>query len=145
MVKYSNDPWGVPTIEGDKDLAAINPCSYRGYYYDEETGYYYLQSRYYDPAIGRFINADVVEYLGGDSCAVSANIYAYCNNNPVMNWDPLGRFSIPSWPIVIAIDAAIFYVAAHFQLAWLGYMAPIKNFAKKAAARYFQSILRRFF
>lgn len=45
VVKYAYDPWGVPTIEGDADLAAINPCSYRGYYYDEETGYYYLQSR----------------------------------------------------------------------------------------------------
>lgn len=46
----------VPTVTGDTDLAALNPCSYRGYYYDEETGYYYLQSRYYDPEVGRFIN-----------------------------------------------------------------------------------------
>ena len=91
VVKYAYDPWGVPTIEGDKDLAAINPCSYRGYYYDEETGYYYLQSRYYDPAIGRFINADTYEYLGSSNSSVSYNLFAYCNNAPVMFSDPTGH------------------------------------------------------
>ncbi len=94
VVKYAYDPWGVPTIEGDKDLAAINPCSYRGFYYDEETGYYYLQSRYYDPENGRFINADECEYLGSSNSPVAYNLFAYCNNAPVMFSDPTGHFPL---------------------------------------------------
>ena len=45
VVSYTYDPWGVPTVTGSQTIAAINPCSYRGYYYDQETGHYYLQSR----------------------------------------------------------------------------------------------------
>ena len=89
VVKYAYDPWGVPTIEGDKDLAAINPCSYRGYYYDEETGYYYLQSRYYDPAIGRFINADT--YVSTGRSVLGSNMFSYCKNNPTNHVDATGH------------------------------------------------------
>jgi RHS repeat-associated protein len=93
VVKYAYDPWGVPTIEGDKDLAALNPCSYRGYYYDEETGYYYLQSRYYDPQIGRFMNADSTDFLGISTAALSSNLFIYCENNPIYNVDENGFIS----------------------------------------------------
>ena len=55
---------------------------------------YYLQSRYYDPQTGRFINADDTDYLGADGSFASYNLFAYCSNNPVMNVDPSGHFYI---------------------------------------------------
>ena len=65
----------------------INPLRYRGYYYDSETGMYYLQSRYYDPETGRFINVDGLVSTGG---FLGFNMFAYCKNNPVMLSDPSG-------------------------------------------------------
>lgn len=90
VVSYAYDPWGVPTVTGDTDLAALNPCSYRGYDYDEETGLYYLQSRYYDPELGRFLNTDSVAFLGATDSVVSYNLFAYCENNAISGYDPLG-------------------------------------------------------
>ena len=76
-------------------MAEKNPLRYRGYYYDNETGFYYLQSRYYDPAVKRFINADI--YTSTDSAdAVSCNMFAYCGNNPVASADPSGEWSVKS-------------------------------------------------
>ena len=66
-----------------------NPFRYRGYY-DTETGYYYLNSRYYDPQVKRFISADNLNYLGANGDLNSYNLYAYCSNNPVMYVDPVG-------------------------------------------------------
>ena len=63
--------------------AQINPLRYRGYYYDAETGFYYVSSRYYDPEVGRFINADSVSMLGANGDFASLNLFAYCGNNPV--------------------------------------------------------------
>ena len=67
----------------------MNPLRYRGYYYDNETGYYYLQSRYYDPGLGRFISADDFSYIDA-SGKFSINAYAYCANNPLIYSDPTG-------------------------------------------------------
>ena len=68
------------------------PFRYRGYYYDVETGFYYLQSRYYDPEIRRFINADNLELLPELARVPGQlNLYAYCNNNPIMYTDPNGE------------------------------------------------------
>jgi len=69
-------------------LADLNPFRYRSYYYDEETYFYYLQSRYYDPAIGRFINADAFYYTGQG--VLGYNMFAYCGNDPVVFSDPFG-------------------------------------------------------
>ena len=69
-------------------MAPQNPFRYRGYYYDYETGFYYLNSRYYDPATGRFINADV--YISTGKGILGHNMYAYCRNNPVMRYDSSG-------------------------------------------------------
>jgi RHS repeat-associated protein len=69
----------------------LNAFRYRGYYYDIETGLYYLESRYYDPETGRFLNSDSVEYLDPETLG-GLNLYAYCNNNPVMGYDPSGTF-----------------------------------------------------
>ena len=71
-------------------LFDYNPFRYRGYYYDIETGLYYLNSRYYDPEIGRFISPDDISYLGANGDLISYNLYAYCSNNPVNYQDPTG-------------------------------------------------------
>ena len=85
---YTYDAWGrVLTSTGD--LADINPLRYRGYYYDTETGLYYLQSRYYDPEVSRFINPDSFATTDVDG-VLSANMFAYCENNPVTRSDSTG-------------------------------------------------------
>jgi RHS repeat-associated protein len=75
-------------ITSSTHVANINPLRYRGYYYDTETGFYYLQSRYYDPVIGRFINAD--SYASTGQGILGTNMFAYCNNNPISFTDPAG-------------------------------------------------------
>ena len=72
------------------NIANINPFRYRSYYYDKETGWYYLNSRYYNPLLCRFITMDSVEYLGASGSILSLNLYAYCENNPIMYVDPTG-------------------------------------------------------
>lgn len=93
VARYSYDAWGVPTIVEDSSgcsIATINPFRYRGYYYDTEIGMYYLQSRYYDANIGRFISEDKPICV----CAVAQEqfspLYAYCDNNPVRYSDKIG-------------------------------------------------------
>ena len=78
-------------------VGTLNPIRYRGYYYDVETGLYYLQSRYYDPEIGRFISPDEFDYLGVDGTPLSFNLYTYCNNNPVKYSDESGNFAISGY------------------------------------------------
>ena len=73
-------------------MAAVN-VGYRGYFYDFETGLYYLRSRYYDPEIGRFINADDTNYLGYDDTPLSMNLFSYCENNPVNCIDLWGTYN----------------------------------------------------
>ena len=75
-------------ITSETHIGNLNPFRYRGYYYDTESGFYYLMSRYYDPVTHRFINADGYFQSGGD--ILDANMSAYCANNPIMNWDPTG-------------------------------------------------------
>ncbi len=97
---YDYDAWGNCTVYNSSakvltdptSIANINPLRYRGYYYDAETGFYYLQSRYYDPAICRFINADTFATTDANGF-LSANMFAYCENNPVGNSDPDGYFA----------------------------------------------------
>lgn len=74
------------------NIVAINPIRYRGYYYDAETGLYHLNSRYYDPATGRFVNAD--GFVSTGQGILGNNMFAYCNNDPVNNCDPTGTFAI---------------------------------------------------
>lgn len=92
QAEYVYSPWGE-IISAEGDLAEINPLRYRGYYYDSETGFYYLQSRYYDPENHRFINADT--YASTDSGnAISCNVFAYCLNDPVNRSDSDGNKSL---------------------------------------------------
>ena len=100
IANYEYDPWGCVLsvkngnggyITSPDHIGNINPLRYRGYYYDTETGWYYLQSRYYDPILGRFINADIYESTGQGF--LGYNMYAYCNNNPVNRIDNIGFVS----------------------------------------------------
>ena len=74
----------------DVQITNINPFLYRGYYYDWEIGMYYLQSRYYDPEIGRFINADDAEFAMNADDVIQHNLFAYCENDSVGGCDPFG-------------------------------------------------------
>ena len=90
LASYTYDAWGnVLTSEGS--LATANPIRYRGYYFDTETSLYYLQSRYYDPAIGRFINAD--NYATTYKTSTGANMFAYCLTNPANCKDDGGELA----------------------------------------------------
>ena len=89
--QYVYDAWGNCAILQDTNgIATLNPFRYRGYYFDQETGLYYLQSRYYDPEVGRFISSDSIEYLDPETIN-GLNLYAYCGNNPVMRIDENGN------------------------------------------------------
>ena len=115
IASYAYDAWGNMTaISGT--YAELNPLRYRGYVYDQELGLYYLGSRYYDPAVGRFINADSADYLGADSSLSSVNLFAYCANNPVNRIDTQGNLSLPNWAKV-AIGVGVIGVAAAVTVA----------------------------
>ena len=116
IAKYSYDPWGkllsvTPNGWLDEqnayylEVAEANPLRYRGYYYDAETGFYYLQSRYYDPEIGRFINAD--SYASTDATGLlSTNMFAYCENDPVNKMDINGKATVS---IFVDLNATLFF------------------------------------
>ena len=123
VAKYVYDVWGKilsikdgsnNTIESTNTthLANLNPFRYRGYVYDNETGLYYLQSRYYDPITGRFLNADV--YADTGNSVISTNMFAYCENNAVMKYDVTGK---DAWWIQSpnSVDLKI-YKAGHTSL-----------------------------
>ncbi|MFR7933743.1 MAG: RHS repeat-associated core domain-containing protein [Acutalibacteraceae bacterium] len=122
--KYNYDAWGNHRIGNARNeliydsatgviatgyenhIAILNPIRYRGYYYDIETGLYYLQSRYYDATLCRFLNRDNVNYLEPESIH-GLNLYAYCNNNPVMFADPSGHSVILAMLIGAGIGLVI--------------------------------------
>ena len=112
VATYEYDAWGN-IVSSSGRLAEINPLRYRGYYYDNETGFYYLQSRYYDPANRRFINADV--YASTGQGFVGTNMFAYCVNNPVFLTDKDGNFAI-----AIGIGAAVEAICGGVAAAGLG-------------------------
>lgn len=103
VATYDYDSWGNVTALGSvsydgRTLCELNPFRYRGYYFDNESYFYYLQSRYYDPAIGRFISADVLASTGQG--ILGHNMYAYCLNNPVNRTDATGTAGIWFWLMV---------------------------------------------
>ena len=115
LATYSYDAWGKCTVmnaygtvnTSSSFIGNINPFRYRGYYYDNETGFYYLQTRYYDPTICRFINADNYELVAELSQTVGQlNFYAYANNNPIMLTDETGE-GILAFLVVVGITALL--------------------------------------
>ena len=129
IVKYDYDAWGehkiyyldngnfvdfdlestyTNTSNTNLYIALKNPFRYRGYYYDSETGLYYLNSRYYDSEIGRFINADDISVLDITNIALNGiNLYAYCLNNPVNEVDESGYFLFWLFVTAIVVGAAV--------------------------------------
>ena len=90
VASYVYDSWGnIKDTKGEPTIREINPIRYRGYVYDTETSLYYLQSRYYDPFTGRFLNADDTHYIMFPS--LMANLYTYCDNNAISNTDTNGK------------------------------------------------------
>ena len=118
VVVYRYDAWGEVLVSSDASgfsLAQINPLRYRGYYYDQETGLYYLQTRYYDPKVRRFLNADDASVLTKDpEQLMEKNLYAYCDDNPVMYRDDAGMFafSVGLGVLGMVTNVATCYIAA---------------------------------
>ncbi len=125
VVEYTYDAWGnVLSVTGSlaSTLGAVNPFRYRGYYYDTETGFYYLNSRYYDPQVGRFLNADSI--VAGISDELSGyNLFAYCFCNPVNMSDTEGHW--PKWitgvlNIVSGASQMVTAAAVGIATGWTG-------------------------
>ena len=99
------DGSGNDVSDNPNHIANINPFRYRGYYFDVETGWYYLNARYYDPNVGRFLSPDLPDTLSADfENFAQYNLYTYCFNNPVNMADDLGYWpncanTAPSEPV----------------------------------------------
>lgn len=117
VASYVYDAWGnIKDTKGEPTIREINPIRYRGYVYDTETSLYYLQSRYYDPFTGRFLNADI--YCDtGTSTPLSTNMFAYCENNPISNADEGGY--IAANVIGAVIGGIVGAVGGYFLTNWL--------------------------
>jgi RHS repeat-associated protein len=98
VARYTYDAWGNHVVNNltEDNIGDINPFRYRGYYYDKETQLYYLNARYYDPEVGRFISQDNISYLAPETIN-GLNLYAYCGNNPVMLSDSTGMSPFWDW------------------------------------------------
>ena len=109
-MSYSYDAFGncTPLLHVYSDAAYNNPFRYRGYYYDIDLNLYYLNSRYYDSFTGRFLSADKIDTVAATPNALTdKNLYAYCDNNPVMRRDDGGQF----WDTVFDVVSLAFSVA----------------------------------
>ncbi len=121
VAEYAYDAYGNCRVITGSNIGTLNPFRYRGYYFDEDMKLYYLQSRYYDPETGRFINADDVSYLDPETIH-GLNLYAYCLNNPVMYVDETGKIGIVNYLsgkasqlFGLVVSYAIFSVASIFD------------------------------
>jgi len=109
LIEYEYDPYGnILSLTSWDDFLA-NPYTYRGYRYDSEIGMYYLNSRYYSPVLSRFLNSDGM--LGQQGDVLSTNMYAYCENNPIMNLDPTGYW-------VLSLLGFTLYLGTNFLSVW---------------------------
>lgn len=118
VASYVYDAWGNhivldangSEVTSHSHIGFINPFRYRSYYYDDETGFYYLKSRYYDPQTCRFISMDSLDYLNPERIN-GLNIWVYCYDNPIMMSDPDG--DMPTWlkwligAVIIAAAVAV--------------------------------------
>jgi len=116
VVKYYYDAYGriIKTLDTSGiNLSTINPFRYRSYYQDNETGWYYLNSRYYNPLTNRFVTMDQIEYLGASENILSYNLYSYCENDPINKVDYNGN------------SAAAIYVTSSVFTTFCGWLGTI--------------------
>ena len=129
VVQYAYDAWGkLLSVTGSKasTIGQANPIRYRGYYYDNETGFYYLQSRYYDSETGRFINADG-EIPGTADSINGYNLFSYAFNNPINMDDQSGNW--PKWATKLILGTAVIAAAAVLTVATAGSGTALACFA----------------
>lgn len=126
--QYEYDVWGNilsitdgsgNVITDPNNVGNLNPFRYRGYYYDSDTGLYYLMSRYYDPVTHRFLNSDGYFQSGGG--ILDANMNAYCRNNPIMCVDPTGAVTWLEGQKMLASGTKIFDITAITKAQLMGY------------------------
>ena len=131
VVTYAYDPWGKTWAASGTlafTLGTFNPLRYRGYVYDTETGLYYLNSRYYNPVWGRFINAD--GFVSTGQGVSGNNMFAYCGNSPVNRYDPDGNAFLEA----IAIGGVAVWKFGAAVVAFLGALFTINSVAKNPPA-----------
>ena len=135
VVKYSYDAWGAITdavtytdLTNGVDIATINPFRYRGYYYDEEIGLYYLQSRYYDAPLGRFVNGDDSVMACVVEGKIAHNIYTYCKNSAVMHRDDSGY--VAANVIGAIIGGVIGAIGGYVLTSWLANRLNLKGWKR---------------
>ena len=135
LATYKYDEWGnqlaIEATAGENQaqnqaIAEANPFRYRSYYYDLETGYYYLQSRYYDASICRFINADDIEFAGVDESMSDINLFVYCGNSPINDNDFNGHISWTS------VKKAIKNIVNNFKK----FVSGLVNYVKKKINKF---------
>ena len=143
VAKYEYDDWGnVLTVTDannksitDKNhIANLNPFRYRSYYYDSESGLYYLMSRYYDPVVHRFINAD--DRIDTNNSILGSNLFAYCNNNPIIYYDPNGHSFLIAIGIVIVSALVAVICTASSNTKTNTNELPIKGKPNSTSSRY---------
>ena len=133
VLSYTYDAWGNKTTtvhnsSGTNSYAQYNAITYRGYYFDSETNLYYVSSRYYDSATGRFINADDPEVLKAELENIGQeNLFAYCFNSSVNRTDTTGAW--PSWATKLVIGTAVIAAAAILTVATAGTGTALACFA----------------
>jgi len=127
VASYYYDSWGkLYGVIGDPDKAILNPFRYRGYYYDDEFNFYYLNSRYYDPEICRFVNADEAKNIFFDNLLSTRNLYNYCTNDPINNSDQNGK-----WLIRVASGIVVGALFAGFAYALLDILSDFIKIPQK--------------
>ena len=132
VARYSYDAWGVCDIVSDisgRDIANINPFRYRGYYYDREVGLYYLQSRYYDANVSRFVHGDDIDCINVRGTSNDNNIFNYCRNAPITTLDQYGYFGTPIQWIFATVGAVAGWFLGDFIAKKLGYYSGWKYWA----------------
>ena len=138
-MRYIYDSWGntlsVQDANGNEitspnNMGNLNPFRYRGYYFDSETGLYYLQSRYYDHQTCRFVNADTTDVLSATPMALTdKNLYAYCDNNPVVRIDCGGDFWETVFDVIsLGVSIAVVCVNPADPWAWAGLVGDAVDF-----------------
>ena len=166
VVEYKYDAWGnhkVVDANGNEvtsstHIGNLNPFRYRGYYYDVETGLYFLKSRYYDPEVGRFLNMDAIQYADPESVN-GLNLYAYCGDNPVKNIDPYGNNfwvdvgnwfantgnSIKNWFVDVGNSVKDFFVEDVYGIVIKPAVDWVIGIAAPAISNFFTSTVPDFF